>query len=355
MLLPALADAGLDIRMCAPITPGDHAFLDELEAKGMQTRTARAGPHLNPLLFRWLHSEIRAFRPDIVHTHGIHGDVHGQPSARAARVASVSTVHGTPGYAVKGPYKLAGMLAGSLTPITVAISDDLRRFLESSGHRRPGSVRVVPYGIDADRWGASEETRSRLRASLNLQEGEVAITISARLVPGKGHALLLDALAEALRRTPGLRLFIAGEGPLRPELERRAQGLPPGAVQFMGFLDDVRHLFQASDIVATPTLPQLGEGFGLAALEAMAAGVPVVATEVGALPEVIAHGQTGILVSPEDSSALASAIVQLASHPDQRRAMGREARRHALRFSIESMVERTLAVYREAIALHASR
>jgi glycosyltransferase involved in cell wall biosynthesis len=208
----------------------------------------------------------------------------------------------------------------------------------------------VHYGIDADGWSATEAERSELRRRFDLAPDDVAVAMSARLIPGKGHELLLDAAGRALDRAPGLRVLVAGQGPLRSDLEGAAARLPAGTVRLLGFLDDPRQLMKAADVLAFPTSPSLDEGFGLAALEAMAAGRAVVATSVGALPELVAPERNGLLVSPEDPDALADALVELASQPALSRELGRRGQERArAEFGIDRMVGRTLAVYREAL------
>jgi L-malate glycosyltransferase len=118
----------------------------------------------------------------------------------------------------------------------------------------------------------------------------------------------------------------------------------------LGFVRDVRALFAASDIVVFPTMPALSEGFGLAALEAGAAGLPVVASNVGALPEVVIHLRTGIVIPPGDRDALADALVRLSRDPCLRRYLGHTgANRARTLFGIDAMVARTLEVYREVL------
>jgi glycosyltransferase involved in cell wall biosynthesis len=351
MLLPALAERGHEVRMCVPLAAGGETFVEELRARGIATATAPAGPDLNPRLIGWLRREIERYGPDVVHTHLVHADLHGLASARLTGTPRLSTVHGPGAFSRSAPYRLATRLVGALAPLTIAISHHVRRALEESRQRRRGSVRVVHYGIDPVGWVASPGSRTKLRHSFGIAPGEVAVAICSRLIPGKGHGLLLDAVAATLRRAPAVRLLIAGEGPLRGSLERKACELPTGTVRFLGFVDEVRPLMQASDLLAFPTSPRLGEGFGLAALEAMAAERPVVATDVGALPEVVESGETGILVPPEDAAALTDALVALASKPALREAMGRRGRERAMReFGIDTMVDRTLTAYGEAVA-----
>jgi glycosyltransferase involved in cell wall biosynthesis len=145
-----------------------------------------------------------------------------------------------------------------------------------------------------------------------------------------------------------LRVYVAGDGPLLDEVKRQARRLPEAAVRFLGFVPDVAWLFAACDAVVFPTSPELGEGFGLAALEAMAVGRPVIATAVTSLPELVIQGETGLLVDPSDPADLARALAGVAADPKRRVDMGRAGQRRAQAcFSLDAMVERTLAVYGE--------
>jgi glycosyltransferase involved in cell wall biosynthesis len=153
-------------------------------------------------------------------------------------------------------------------------------------------------------------------------------------------------MAQAIPKAPQLRLAVAGDGPLLDEVRSAAATLPAGAAHFIGFEEDMRGFLQACDVVVFPTLPELGEGFGLAALEAMATGRPVVASDVAALPEVV--GDAGVLVPPGSAAALADTLVVLAEEPRRRRELGEAGRRRAREtFPFDRMVEATIEVYRQ--------
>jgi glycosyltransferase involved in cell wall biosynthesis len=207
---------------------------------------------------------------------------------------------------------------------------------------------VVLYGIDSAGWLPSAGERASARAALGLNSDDVALGVASRLVRGKGHTFLLRGHARASRRAPQLRLLVAGEGPLRSDLEREADALG-GRVDFVGFVPDIRTFMHACDVLTFLTQPEFGEGFGLAALEAMAAGRPVVATDVASLPEVVSAGETGVLVDPANVEDLAATLVRLAEDPTLRRDMGERGRERACAaFSLSAMVERTVAAYQEA-------
>jgi L-malate glycosyltransferase len=346
-LLPALAKAGLEVRVCIAAAGRAKDFTERLRELDVPLAVLPAGPHINPLLVTALRSEIRRFRPDLVHTHLIHADLHGQLAARLAGVAGVSSVHGTHSFYRREPYRSALRIAGRSARLTIAISEHVRRFIEDLGLSREGAVRVIPYGIDTSGWLASDAERGSARGALGLDAGDVAVGVASRLVPHKGHSFLLRGHAEASRLAPKLRLLVAGDGPLRADLEREARRLE-GRVDFLGFVPDIRSFLNACDILAFPSQPEFGEGFGLAALEAMAASRPVVATQVASLPEVVSAGETGVLVDPASVDELAGALVRLAEDTTLRREMGERGQERACtRFSLEAMVERTIAVYEE--------
>ena len=350
-LLPGLRRRGAEVRMCLLGTDRFDRFVEPLEAAGIETTVLSAGPQLNPLLFRQVAREIRRFGPDVVHTQGPHAQIYGQPACRRAKVAAVSSFHSAHARFRRQP--LGGVLraTGRLPRRTIAISSYVQTYLSDAGFARPERIRVVHYGIDAEGWELEEPRRAQAREQLGLGEGDVAVGVAARLIPGKGHAFVIDAIERAHRRSPELRLMIAGDGPLRAELEAHAhRALPGGLATFCGHVEDMRDFIGACDVLAFPTLPELGEGFGLAALEAMAAGRPVVATSVGALPEIVEEGVTGNFVAPGDVDGLAEALVRLAGDRALRVSLGESGRtRCEDRYSIDRMLDGTEAVYREAL------
>lgn len=348
-LLPALAAAGAEVRMLVAASGDSDRFTDRLRSLGVPCSIVRAGPDVNPHLLGALTREIHAARPTLIHTHLVHADLHGQLAARLSGVPGISSVHGTPSFYLREPYRTARRIAGRWASRTIAISEHVREFVERLGLAPASGVRTVHYGIDASAWPPSDEARAAARTELGLAGGDVAVGVASRLISGKGHVDLLEACARASPEAPRLRLLVAGDGPLRRTLQRRSSELGlDGRVRFLGFVGDIRALMGACDVLAFPTEPQLGEGFGLAALEAMATGRPVIATRVGSLPEVVSDEATGLLVEPRSVEGLATALGRLAADEGLRVRMGEQGRiRARAEFSLERMVERTLSVYAE--------
>lgn len=346
-LLPGLVARNVEVRMCVLSARAGPRFTEPLRAAGVEASVIRAGPDVNPWLLESLRREVRRYRPDIVHTHLIHGDLYGQAAARVLGVPAVSSVHSTHSCWARQPYRSAAAMGGRLASRTIAISEHVRRFVEAVRPASRGKIRVVPYGIDAAPWRFEEPDRLAARAEFGLTKDDIAVGIASRLIEHKGHSLLLEAHARAAMSTPNLRLLVAGDGPLRSRLEIRARRGGEG-VRFLGFLPDIRRFMNACDVLVFPTEPVLSEGFGLAALEAMAAARPVVVTDVGALPEVVEHELTGYVVPPSRVEPLAHALSLLGRDVCLRGRFGAAGHQRAIdTFGLDRMVQETFNIYEE--------
>jgi glycosyltransferase involved in cell wall biosynthesis len=167
------------------------------------------------------------------------------------------------------------------------------------------------------------------------------------MTPEKGHAVLLAAWAESVKTMPNARLLLVGHGPERSRLEHTAAAITDAAVTFSGFREDVTDSLAATTIYVQPSL---AEGLGTSVLDAMAHALPVVASRVGGLPEAVVHDETGLLVPPDDPSALAAAILELLHDPARARAMGQAGRQRVEElFSLDRMVVGHLGVYRSVV------
>lgn len=233
----------------------------------------------------------------------------------------------------------------------VAVSGAVADTLVASGSARRERIRVIPNGIDLCRFdtGSLDRSRADARRSLSVDERTPVVLVPAVLREGKGHDHLLRALPDLREAVPGVQVLFAGDGEREEELRRQVvdRGLQ-GSVRFLGFRGDIPELMAAADVVA---LPSLAEALPTVLLEAAAAGRPVVATRVGGTPEVVEDGRTGVLVPPNDASALCRALVDVLLDPERARTYGRAARSLAsARFGVGFQAERTVELWRGLVA-----
>jgi glycosyltransferase involved in cell wall biosynthesis len=240
-----------------------------------------------------------------------------------------------------GPY--ARLLYNRAVDAVIAISEGVRQALLRA-HVRADRIRLVPSGIDPGSMAPPAGARERVRGEWGAGPDEVVVLLPGALERRKGHAVLLLAARALVPLAPALRYVFCGEGREGEALARAAAPLD-GTVRFAGFRRDMAACLAAADIAA---LPSLQEGLGVAALEAMAAGLPVVASRVGGLAEAVLHEQTGLLVPPGDPVALATALVRLARDHSLRRQLGAAGHAHVLaRYTSARMAEGTLACYED--------
>jgi glycosyltransferase involved in cell wall biosynthesis len=231
----------------------------------------------------------------------------------------------------------------------VAISDGVADSLATAGVDRQ-RVTVIHSGVDCDRFRPpTAQERADARAALGISEGEILISAVGALEQRKGHRYLIEAIG-ALAASASLKLkcFIVGQGSVHKVLQGEIAVIRSlDHIKLLGRVDDVRELLWASDIFV---MPSLKEGLGVAALEAMASGLPVIASDVGGLREVAEDGRTGIIVPPANSKQIASAIQRLAESEELRTQMGAAARGRVVEnYSMDKMAARTLALYRECV------
>lgn len=206
-------------------------------------------------------------------------------------------------------------------------------------------IKTVYNGINISN---SFENCGKLRMELNIPKGVPLLGMIARLVPEKGHEYAIKAMPEILRRFPDARLVLVGDGPSRTYLEDLCERVGvKERVIFLGFRRDVEEIAIDFDVIL---MPSLSEGLPLALLESMALGKPVVASEVGGIPEVIKDGINGVLVPPEDAGALAERIIGLLMSNEMREKLGENARQTVLsKFTAKIMAENTMRIYDELL------
>jgi glycosyltransferase involved in cell wall biosynthesis len=295
-------------------------------------------------LARRLHDEDVA----LVHAHDFKSDLVGVMAGRLARVPVVTTVHGY--IAVTGKSQLYRQIDLQLLRAmdrVIVVSESMRRDLGERGVAN-GRLQVVRNGIAIDNYPFARRSRT-LRAESGFDDDALVIGHVGRLSPEKGQARLLRVLPRVREKVPRARLVIVGDGPEMESLRTLARTLGVEEVtRFCGYRSDVPEVFANLDLLV---LSSDTEGLPNVVLEAMATGVPVVATAVGGTPEVVEHGVTGLLVPAGDEAALAAAIVEAFARPGAAADRARRARAFVeSQCSMEALIRATHELYRTLVA-----
>jgi glycosyltransferase involved in cell wall biosynthesis len=344
-LLPALTSAGFDVRMLVLEEPGHTIapFRAALERGGVTVDVVAAPRHVAPGLVGRIADALRDVRADIVHTHMFHADVYGLRAARRLRTrVAVSSRHDNSPFRRRPHYRWLTRRTMRLADHVVTISNALARFVVDVEGVERRAISTIHYGLSIER---PSRTPAEIRAELGMAGDGPVAGVVGRLVAQKGIDILIDAFPMVLARHPDATLLIAGDGPDRASLERRAARVGLGdRGRFIGWTDRPRDVMAACDVMV---MPSRWEGFGLAALEAMACGRPVVASDVDALPEVVRHDESGLLVPVGDARSLAGAVNALLDRPDWAAALGAAGQCRAREcFPVDRMVGATVDLYR---------
>ena len=344
-LLPDLRERGWEVRflMLHEDEPGAWEFARELRAREVPLDAIRLRADVDPIAFGEVAAYLARLRPRILHTHLVHADVYGQLAGSLTRVPlRLSTKHGFNEFREGRWFGFADRSVSSLAHVHVAISRGLAQYLAETEGFREEDFEIVHYGIsssgDAEPY-AGTRAAPRVRRPPDPDQG-----------PPRAHARARPARGPAC---PGITLDVAGRGPLAPALKGYARELGlEEAIRFLGFVSPVEEAIEGGAIVVVPSL---GEGFGMVALEAMERARPVIASSVGGLPEIVADGETGLVVPPADVDALADAIVALAADLPRAAQMGAAGRVRALeQFTPERCVERIEELYLRALVAGAA-
>lgn len=368
ILLSGLRRYGFDARLLILTNPGDPvtAFYEQARQRQIPVeRTPIRGAFDIPLLWQ-LRRQIRVMAPKIVHTHLIHADLHGALAARMAGPPArrgtgplvITTRHNDDRFRYGAPYRQLSRWLWTQVDAGIAVSNAISRFSVSVERAPAERLFTVHHGVELAGTAEGDETevmrlghpdlRREVRQELGIGSDEKAVGIFCRLTQQKGIKFGLRAFALLGRQLPGVKLLVAGEGPLRNELVKQACQLGIGEqVIWLGWREDVPRLLAAIDLLLAPSL---FEGFGLIFLDAMAHGLPIVSSTASAIPEVVISGETGFLVAPRDVEGMATAIHSLLSDPALRERMGRAGRdRLRLYFGAERMISKTAAIYRQLL------
>lgn len=342
LLCEAFVKAGWDVSVISLLKP--EAYEEELRALGVPLISLNLSKRLpNPLVFWRLIEAIRALRPDVLHCHQVHANLAG----RVARVftgtpALLCTAHSiTEGARWREwAYRLTDGLCDLTTNVCQA---GVERYIRV-GAAPPSKIRYVPNAIDIQRFTADPEKRGPVRHALGIPgDAFVWLAIGNLRLP-KDYPTMIECFRRVVAQQPEARLLIAGTGPLAESLAAQVEaGSIPG-IQFLGARSDVADLLSAADGFL---MSSSWEGTPLALLEAAAASLPVVATRVGGIAEVVADGVSGHLVPPGNPAALADACLRVINAaPEQRRRLGKAGRKIVEEtFSLESLTHQWQQLY----------
>jgi glycosyltransferase involved in cell wall biosynthesis len=356
-LCRALILGGYQVKVCC-YYEFDEKMVDAFQNKGAEVILMALDRTQGLFHLIWkLKALFKRIKPDIVHVQYM---APGFVPIIAAKLSDIRTVFATShiagtiafGWKAKCLLRLAAMLCTTFFCVSKGVenfwfgnsafftTDDLKR-------RRKHYTIYNPVDIHQISTIVEKTDTDHLKAQLNLPS-ENLIGIVGRLHQQKGHADLLEAMVSIVKDKPDVRLLIIGDGSLRNTLQKKAEKL--GIGDKIVWLDAVsqERVFELYSIIDILVMPSLCEGFGLAAAEAMAAGLPVVASDVDGLCEVVNHEETGYLTLPGSSRLLAERIIKLLSNPAKAADMGQAGRKRATRlFSMERFTETIICAYKE--------
>ncbi|MCC6264007.1 MAG: glycosyltransferase [Bryobacterales bacterium] len=317
-------------------------FEPVLEERHIPTRHLGKRRGFDPRMVPRLYRELREFRPDILHSHSYVMRYTFPAGLAAGCPAMVHTVHNIARNETDWIGRCVHRVAYRKGVAAVAVGEEVARSFEAYYGFPPRAT--IPNGIDLSPYRAAAPPDAWRLAHGFRDTDRLAVSV-ARLEPQKNPVGLLEAFAQALGAHPEWRLLLAGDGSLRDETKQTAERLGLGErVRLLGVEGNVVELLRAADLFV---LGSRWEGTPLAVMEAMAAGLPVVATAVGGVPGLVEHGVTGLLVPAGVPEKLAGAISTLALDPARRKAFGDAARTQAERFGVEAMVNAYAALFEE--------
>lgn len=347
------------------MSPGEQQALEssirEAVSQGVRIVTIpslvrRINPLKDLLAFLAIWRLIRKERPKIIHTHTSKAGILGRLAAWCFNQSAI-IIHTPHGHVFYGHFgRLMTALFIQLERLFAALTHKIITLTERGaeehlafGVGKREQFITIPSGVDLQRIGAKPTDHSDGKDKLGLPPTCPLIGTVGKMVPVKGHAVLIAAAGKVVRAFPTAHFVIVGEGPLEEELRQQQRRLS---------LEDHLHFVKAWGEEAWAwmasfdlfVLPSLNEGMGRVLIEAMAFGKPVVASRVGGIPEIVLDGKTGVLVPPKDPKRLAEAIIRLLSDRDRCRQMGEEGKKRMdERFSSEAMVTQIDRLYQELL------
>lgn len=338
-----------ELFLCCLATIQGNALEKELRAANIEVLNLGARNLRDLRAFRKLLRFLREQRIDLIHAHLTYASIWAAVASRLTKIPSVATLHVAPPsdgrFAIRD--RLMRFVTNRWSSRVIAVSDALRRRYLERGGLAPSRIITVHNGIEVDRFARdAHESRALLARDLDIPDSARIVATVSVLRPGKGIEVLLDAIPHVVAQVPDACFVIIGDGPMRAAWTAQANALGVERhVRWAGYRNDVAALLAGCELFV---LPSLDDAFPTVLMEALAAGVPIVATNVGGIPEIV-DANVGRLVPANDADALARAIATLlgdrATHARMRDATRPTA---AQRFSTRVWIDRLDAVYQEA-------
>ncbi|WP_072968971.1 glycosyltransferase family 4 protein [Thermoanaerobacter uzonensis] len=292
---------------------------------------------------RYIQKLVNEFKPDIVHMHGAKASLVGRIACFAKPVKTVVTIHNFANYNNMSFYKKKLLLSftkvlDEKTHQFIAVSQALKDDLVLNQKVKENKIKVVYNCIDTSFY---EETTLNLKEEFNLSEDSFIVGSVARLIPAKGVQDLIKAAS--ILKNVNAYFFVAGDGPFREELQKMIDSLNlKGRFFLLGYRNDIPSFLRNLDVFV---LPSHEEGFGISVIEALSEGVPVIATKVGGIPEILKDGIEGILVEKESPEGLAKAIEKLLKDEKLRKNISLKGKENAKKYSCNKMIEEIQQIY----------
>ncbi|MBU1853376.1 MAG: glycosyltransferase [Candidatus Omnitrophica bacterium] len=314
-------------------------IFEELKANGIKTENLKMRSHRDVFFFMRLCGKLRRCDIKVIHLHGYSAAVVGRMAAVVSRVPvvirHVQTTHDHYPRKKLIIERILGFFTDKIICCSMAVGDSVIRKEKIP----PSKIEVIYNGIDLDKFKVRGD-------KIDKYKDVFRIGCIASLFAHKGHVYLIDAIKKVIDRYgDNLKLVLIGDGVLRSELERHAAKLNMQEhVEFKGVISDIPGIIYTLDVVVLPSLVR--EGLGLAIIEAMACGRPVIGTNIGGIPELIREGENGLLVPPKDADALSKAIGFLLKNREKAALMGKKGREIAEeKFSSGSMIKKIEGLY----------
>ena len=346
-VLPELKAQGIDIRVS--FLRDRHPVATDLEDQGVVPVFLNRGKW-DPLALFDLLRIIDRDRVDMVHAAGMKGILLGRAAGRIRGCKVITHLHDTS--VPKTLFRLLHQAMAGWTDRCLVISEAVGKLARDRFGIPSDRVTVLYNGIDLEKYqNTAPDARERIRAELRVPENAPVLAIIGRLSPEKGQAFFLPWLPELLQTHPDTHVLIVGEGPTKQECETvLSKNGSSESVRFTGQRSDIPDILAASDVLV---IPSLMEGLSFCALEAMAAGRPVAAFQVGGIPELIIHDRTGVLAPERDGSALVEQIRRLLDDAALRASVVAEGQAFVNRFSTQNHIQGLMDIYEDVLGTSA--